>query len=62
LLHFFLVKKSDFRSSFFALEKSNQTKKLAADDGKLLLIKKIKMCTFVPLKIDYDYPKNPRRN
>ena len=38
LLHFFLLKKSDLivpiAIGIFALEKSNKTKKLVADDGK----------------------------
>jgi hypothetical protein len=34
LLHFLLAKKSDLGSYFFALEKSNKTKKLVTDSGK----------------------------
>ncbi len=37
MLYFFLGKKSDFRSSFFVLEKNNKAKKLVTDSGKLLL-------------------------
>jgi hypothetical protein len=33
LLHFLLAKKSDLGSYFFALEKSNKTKKLVTDSG-----------------------------
>jgi hypothetical protein len=42
-------KKATIGSSFFALEKHNKTKKLAADNGKMLLIKKDKnvyLCAF----------------
>jgi hypothetical protein len=43
LWQFFLVKKSEPWKLFFASEKRHKTKKLAADDGKLLLIKKDKI-------------------
>jgi hypothetical protein len=39
LLHFFLAKKSDLGSYFFALEKSNKTKKLGTESGNSFLKK-----------------------